>query len=160
MKSTYYIATSFLNKDDLFPAVREVCDSIPDMELACDWPRLGVEFLMHKTAGLFDTGDEEIAARQAIARTEIEAVCGCDIFILALPGGTGTFFEYGLAYMRKIVSQTNPHIIIYAASKEFIAEAQGHFIALEGTYTVVGDFRQLRDCILHCKSEDFKRTMN
>lgn len=159
MNIIYYIATSFANRNDYFPTIQERIDKIDGLTLACDWPRLGNEFIeMRRPASI--SGAEEFAAMVAIRNTEISAVIGSDLIIVALPGGNGTFFEYGLAYGIAMTTGVKPYIIVYAPNISFVKGELGHFIGLEATCVVIGDLEALAKAVEKVKSDMFARMMS
>ena len=144
---TFCISTAFDNKDDWFPHIRSIVEqNIEGSVLACDWPTLARGFAETK----FGPG-EKVAARFAIRDTEIQAVINSDIFILALPGGNGTFFEYGLAYATMMFAPKSARIVVYAPNMSFVDGELGHFIGLEGTVVVIGDEAKLIEALQQVK---------
>ena len=167
-KLAYYIATSSLNRHDLFQDIRSAIEQkYPTMKLACDWPKLMDGFIERsempqlslvksESVPPFVNAGEKIAARFAIRDTEISAILNSQIIIVALPGGSGTFFEYGLAYA---MSLSNPHaiVIVYAPDKIFVEEEHGHFIGLAGTVVVVGPIEDLVSTVGEVRTALFAR---
>ena len=74
----------------------------------------------------------KIAARRTLAEAEVNAIRDCDLFILCIPGGSGSMFEYGLA-----LGLGKP-VIVFSPSWALLEEEAGHFISIDGPHLVVG----------------------
>tara|TARA_Y100000310_G_scaffold339241_1_gene431335 strand:+ start:1817 stop:2266 length:450 start_codon:yes stop_codon:yes gene_type:complete len=145
----YYLATSILNRHDYFPEIRKEIDTIDDMKLSMDWP-LAVDGFLEQE---YINAGAELAARYAMRDTEIAAIAGSELIIILLPGGPGTFWEYGFAY------GLGKAIIVYSPMQDFILGEKGHFVGMKGTVVVTGGSDNLIEAIKNMKSLKFKEMM-
>ena len=107
----------------------------------------------------FESEGERLATRYAIRDTEISALLGSQIIIVAMPGGNGTFFEYGLAYG---LSLSNPEsiVIVYSMSPEMIEGDRGHFVGLKKTVVITGEIENLIETIKKVRVALFERRLS
>jgi len=155
MEVKFFVSTSALNRHDLYPAVVGSILSLGYTKLTMDWAYAMDMFLKMQEEGELE---DEHYARTVIRNNELAAIVDADIYILAVPGGRGSFFEYGTAYT-KMVMTNSPAIIVYALHESLLHQELGHFVGMPNTRVVIGSLEDLAKAVDEMKSEMFQETL-